>query len=765
MLGKIFTSLLVFAPLVLSASTTVFVAPGGDGDGTLQSPFGTLEEARDAVRDLKAAGGSDSGGYVVCLREGVYTLTDTFELGKADSGTEKQRVIYRPYEDEQVFIRGGVEIPLSAAKPVKEAKGRERIVEEGARDKVKQIDLKALGITDYGQMSARGFRRPYVNPGLELFIDGKALHLARWPNEGFVPIGKVLDKGSTPRSGDYENRGAKFSYDFDRADHWKQADDFYLSGNFFYGYADDTIKVAELDTQAKTFQLAYAHLYGVKSGTEYNNYFVVNLLEEIDQPGEYFVDREAGVIYFYPPEGYGENSELLVSLLDKPMVVMNDASYISLENLTFECSRGLGIYIEGGEHNLIAGCTIRNIGVVAVCMGMGVEPDTKNRHEFTGTPVSRQLGSWHEHLYLNPAFYRNAGYNHGVVSCDIYGIGAGAISLSGGDRLTLKPGNNFVTNCEIHDYNRLDRSYKAAVNIDGVGNLVANNRIYDAPHMAIYLHGNEHIIEYNHIHHVALEASDMGWFYMGRDPSNFGNVLRYNFVHHAGVTDSGIEGDRTMGVSGLYLDDLACGTEIYQNVFYKVGRQRGAMLINGGSDNTCENNIFINCEVVLYASALFKTWMKHNMQCFEKDGLYYQRLHAVDYKNPPYSERYPTLHGILTDNPAQPKRNLIKNNIFVNNKKVFRLAGDPDVTIEDNWETMDDPGFVNPEALDFRLKDNSIVFEKIPGFRPIPHERIGLYPDPYRKEVKPYEHPSGGPEFGTDRKSRDGEVDDPNRYQ
>jgi hypothetical protein len=160
MLGKIFTSLLVFAPLVLSASTTVFVAPGGDGDGTLQSPFGTLEEARDAVRDLKAAGGSDSGGYVVCLREGVYTLTDTFELGKADSGTEKQRVIYRPYEDEQVFIRGGVEIPLSAAKPVKDAKGRERIVEEGARAKVKQIDLKALGITDYGQMSARGFRRP-----------------------------------------------------------------------------------------------------------------------------------------------------------------------------------------------------------------------------------------------------------------------------------------------------------------------------------------------------------------------------------------------------------------------------------------------------------------------------------------------------------------------------------------------------------------------------------------------------------------------------
>ena len=238
---------------------------------------------------------------------------------------------------------------------------------------------------------------------------------------------------------------------------------------------------------------------------------------------------------------------------------------------------------------------------VAVVMGRGIKPDTKNRHDFTGEPMSRQLGSWHTHFYQNTTFNRKAGRNHGVLSCDIYNIGAGGVSLGGGDRVTLEPGHNFVENCEIHSFNRLDRTYRAAVNVDGVGNRIAHNRIYNAPGSAVYLHGNDHLIEYNHIHHTTMETSDMGWFYIGRDASELGNVIRYNFVHHAGVTDDGREGDVTEGTTGIYMDDLACGTKIYQNVFYKVGKNRAAVMINGGHDNIIENNIFIQCRYALKA--------------------------------------------------------------------------------------------------------------------------------------------------------------------
>jgi hypothetical protein len=721
------------------STVMLYVAIDGNDNnlGTIEKPFKTLEGARDSIRRSKSAGKINDDGVVVNIRSGVYDIDKTFELDQRDSGTEMGRIIYRAYPDESVCISGGKFIDSSVFAHVKDKAILDRIVDKNARSKVLCVDLKKQGITNFGNMSARGFRRPYVNPGLELFFNGEAMQIARWPNEGFVPIGKVIDKGSVPREDDFENRGGTFNYKYDRADYWKEANDIYLSGNWKAPYADDTIRVEKIDTEQKTIKLAYAHMYGIESGPAWCNYFVMNLLEEIDSPGEWYLDRNSGILYFYPPADI-KTGKVVVSLLDEPMVAMEGASFVSFENITFEYARGIGIYIERGESNLIAGCTLRNMGVVAVCMGMGIEPDKINRHQFTGVPIHRQLGSWHEHIYQNPTFNRQAGKNHGVLSCDIYNIGAGAISMGGGDRLTLEPGGNYVENCEIHNYNRLDRSYKAGINIDGVGNRIVHNHIYDAPDMAIYLHGNNHVIEYNHIHHVMLESGEGGWFYMGRDASEFGNVIRYNFVHHVGVTDNGVEGDRTEGSTGVYLDDFACGTEVYQNIFYKVGKERASVIINGGMDNLIDNNIFIDCRYALYASALFKGWAKSMLVNFEEGGLYRTRLDAVNYKQPPYSKEYPTLVNICEDNPAQPKRDLMRNNVYVNCGKIYRWNKDPNITLEGNFETNDDPGFVNRKALNFNLKEDSIVFKMIPGFRRIPLEKVGLYVDDYRKTVEPY---------------------------
>jgi hypothetical protein len=50
-----------------------------------------------------------------------------------------------------------------------------------------------------------------------------------------------------------------------------------------------------------------------------------------------------------------------------------------------------------------------------------------------------------------------------------------------------------------------------------------------------------------------------------------------------------------------------------------------------------------------------------------------------------------------------------------------------------NFKTNMDPGFVDMKKGNFMLKSNSIVFEKIPGFQPIPFDKMGLYKDKYRK--------------------------------
>ncbi len=721
------------------SGVSLFVAVDGDdgNPGTIDKPFKTLEGARDAIRVLRAAGEIGVDGAIVNLRGGVYEIAETFELDERDSGTAAGRVVYRAHPGENVSISGGTTIDSSAFKPVADNDVLGRIVDESARSKVVCVDLKKLGITDFGKMSVRGFRRPYVNPGLELFFDDEAMQIARWPNEGFVRIGKVVDKGSVPRFGDYENKGGTFHYNYDRADYWKQADDVYVSGNWHASFADDTIKAEKIDTEAKTIKLAYAHLYGVRSGPAWCNYFVMNLLEEIDEPGEWYLDRNSGTLYFYPPGNINAGS-VVVSLLDEPMVAMEGVSFTSFENITFEYTRGIGVYIERGESNLLAGCTLRNMGVVAVCMGMGIEPDKIYRHQFTGKPAHRELGSWHEHIYENATYNRHAGKNHGVVSCDIYNIGAGAISMGGGDRLTLEPGNNHVINCEIHDYNRLGRSYKSAVNIDGVGNRIANNHIYNAPDMAIYLHGNDHIIEYNYIHDVMLESGEGGWFYMGRDLAELGNVIRYNFVHHCAVLDDGSEGDRTEGASGVYIDDYASGVEVYENVFYKCGKGRGAILYKD-SDNKVINNIFIDCRYVICARAPVFNKPDKIKETYGPDGLFADRLNAVNYLQPPYINRYPFIADYLDLTIAgTPRRNVTKKNVFVNISQVLVLDKGADVGAANNYETSTDPGFVSAANLNFQLRDDSIVYEKIPGFKKIPLEKVGMYVDDYRKTVEPY---------------------------
>jgi len=699
---------------VTAGAAEFYVAPDGDdaNPGSKAAPFATLERARDAVRGI---GKAERGAITVWLRGGAYPLTRTFELDERDSGTKDAPVVYRAAPGEDVRIMGGRLIDPSEAVPVPDSAVRKRIISEEARDAVRQIDLRKAGIADYGRLRARGFRRPYIPAALELFVNDEPFRLARWPNDGVAPIGEVLDPGSIPRDGDFSNRGGRFTYDFDRADLWAQAEDVWLSGLFAYGFADDTIPVASIDTEHRTITMAQPHMYGIKSGRTWHGYYALNLLEEIDQPGEYYVDRGAGILYFFPM-GPIEGARIAVSLLEEPMVALEGARYVRFEGITVEVTRGMGIYIERGEGNAVAGCTLRNMGMVAVCIGMGIEPDTQYRHEFTGKPVSRQLGSWHEHIYENSVFDRQAGTGHTITGCDIYHIGAGAISLGGGDRRSLTPGENRVVNCHIHHFNRLGRSYKAAVNIDGVGNHVANCLIHHCPNNAIYLHGNDHLIEFNEVHHACLDADDMGVFYMGRDPSEQGNVIRHNFWHHNG-NDHG-------STTVLYFDDDACGVEVTGNVLYRnTGRP---VWINHGCDHVFVNNLFIGNGGTVPAS--------HDTRAYDwtQDALQHKRLRVdLDITQPPYATRYPRLLETYRTPMGQGRGCDVRHNVSIRSG----AFGEGPNELRGNWVTDQDPDFVSIETMDFKLRKDSVVYKEVPEFKEIPYDRIGLFLSECRKEM------------------------------
>ena len=681
----------LFAALILlsnvSFSQNIFVAPGGNdsGNGTKKNPFATVERALEEIAAIRSQGRMQSP--TINLRAGVYSIHHTLKLDDKFSNINIQA-----YQKEKVIFFGGVQIPVNKIETINSSE-----IKSNANKEVYEVALKKLGITDYGEIRNVGFGRPYGPSWGEIFINGKPMHLARWPNEGMIPMGKVYDKGSIPRDEDYSSRGGIIQFDSSRINAWAKEKDAWMAGYFMWGYADDMVRIKSIDTVKKTISTASATLYGFGTGESWRRWYGVNILSELDTAGEYYIDREKGILYFMPPDKKIESLEF--SILEDPFFLLENISDVHIQGITFQCARGMGIAMDNTNNITIRGCTFKDLGSLAVTVGKGIEPFYDYRHEGTGVAKGGIAGSLQEHLYTNTTFNREGGKNNKVINCQFYQLGAGGIILGGGDRLTLVEGNNVVENCVFHDLNRIEKSYRPAIFITGVGNKIRHCEIYNTPSMAVLMHGNNHLLEYNYIHDVCNEVEDQGAFYFGRDPSERGTIIRYNYFEN--IPDH-------FSTCAIYEDDGACGLTVTGNIFYKAGKRN--VLIGGGSDNNYTNNIFIENKIGFHIDNRLQNWAKGLLT---PDDLFRKRLEAVNYLQSPYIFQYPQLKNYF-DSAAVPHGNLVENNVFVQVEKI--INGDKEWLNfkSNNWETDGDPGFTDWKNRNFSLKKHSLVFKEIP---------------------------------------------------
>lgn len=693
-------------------------------------PLATLEQANAIILDRQKSDAAKQKKIIVQVRAGNYLFSESLQL------ESQHHVTWQNFPGEKVAFIGAK--PIAGFQPVTDKQILNRL-DKTAQDKIFVCDLKSQGITNYGEITRRG------GPGMELFFNGKRMTIARYPNEGWLKIADVPQTGKTllNKGLDREKRFdgvpvgrhyGRIKYDGDRPTQWSNENEIYLHGYWTWDWSDSYQKVGSIDLAKNEITITEPHHhYGY---TKNQRYYFLNILEELDQPGEWVLDRNSGLLYFYPPAAIPEN-EVFVSMLEQPMVVLENCENVNFQGIHFEFSRGNGIVINGGSNNLIAGCAFRNLGADAVVI--------------------------------------NSGSENGMTSCDIYDVSMGGIQLRGGDRKQLIPANNFAVNNDIYNYSQWIRTGQLAINLLGVGNRIAHNLIHDAPHGAIYVQGNEHLLEFNEIFNVCYETGDAGAIHTGRNYTWRGNVYRYNYVHH-------LKGPGLHGCTALYLDDFTSGYTLYGNICYKSGR--GALL-GGGRDNVVENNIFIGCAPTIVQDARGLSWASNYF-----DGeitVLTDSLEAMNFRDPPYSEKYPELLTLYDDEPAVPKNNKIIRNISYGGRFIERydyFAYDHSVvTIKDNviadsiiykrvkqapvgWEpyylnldTEDDyiyfkqgdtenvpdladnlildsdPGFENIEKEDFRLKPDSPAF--MLGFKKIPIEKIGLFVDEHRTELPP----------------------------
>ena len=657
------------------------IAVSGDDTnaGSADQPFRTLERARDAIRDAKAADGLPDGGVTVWVHGGVYERAESFTLTAEDGGTPDSPIIYRAVPGEEVRIVGGRRIPADAFKRVDDQAVTQRIPKD-ARKKVRAADLAALGVKDLGAFPD-SFGEAICVP--ELFFNDARMTLARWPNDDWATIASVIESGRIPNVRWKADKPGTFEYEGDRPARWLDAPAVWLHGYWCFDWRSETIKIAAIDTDKRHITLAKPHGYGLGGGNPApRRYHAVNLLEELDAPGEYYIDRDSATLYFWPPETLDDNARVVLSTLFDAVIVLDAVDHVTVRGLTIETTVGTGVLVNGGQHDCIAACLIRNMGKDGIIV--------------------------------------DGGSQHRVVACDIHDTGTAGLRLKGGDRNTLTPARHEAVNNHIYRVSRRQPTGAYHVHIAGVGNRLAHNLIHHSPHQAIGLAGNDHVIELNEIHHISMETDDCGAFYMGRNPSERGTIIRHNYWHDIGSS-------YTHGSCAIYFDDGAGGQTVFGNVFYRSsGGHFGAVFSHGGHNNTVENNIFIQCSLALgHAPWTDKHWWE------QVAGDTYQRvlLKEVDITKPPYIDRYPELRGFF-EPYDEPRVNRAFRNVIA--KCDAYVTGN--WLLLDNWLADKDPGFINANDRNFGLREDAEVFRRIPDFQPIPFDKMGLYHDEFRPE-------------------------------
>lgn len=586
----------------------LYVKPGStNGVGSFEKPFSSITEARDYLRSHKTE------PYIVYLMGGSYYTDSQIIFDSRDSRSKNNRVVYQAYGHEKPVLTGGKSISASDFVLTEEEKILS-LIPEKAHGKVMQTDLSKFNFSFASELPTYGHSEAYLNdhsishnnnPDFFLMCGDEMMINARWPNSGYALVSKVVDEGSMA-----ERRGFSFRFDNEeKLKQWENANDMAVHGYWNYNYSDFATP-AYVDTQNSSITTIYPSGKGVSKNRQF---YVYNLLEELDSEGEYYIDRENNILYFYPPAGF--NEALLVAQ-QYSMLRIKDVANTEFNGIEILGTRGRGFDLENCSNILLNDITVNGTGLWGI--------------------------------YLNDCT------DCTVMNSNIINNGYGGIYASGGSLLNEEEGNIRILNNSISNFSQLKKCYSYGVSVEGWKNWISGNTIFNAPQQAVTIGGNDNVFCENEIYNVLNEASDMGAVYMGKSKIARGNIIENNYFHD--MSSSSVISP--LDIQAIYLDDLIDGYTIRNNTFENI--KGAAVTISGGRANSVYQNLFINNSKNVKINAVGIEYQSKYKEYIE--GLC-EKI-ASGYYSPEIYSRYPNFLNIADDEPYEPKHNIVKDNIM-----------------------------------------------------------------------------------------------------
>jgi hypothetical protein len=323
--------------------------------------------------------------------------------------------------------------------------------------------------------------------------------------------------------------------------------------------------------------------------------FLENVFEALTEPGEWYIDRAQGKLYYIPVPGeVRETSVGSLPITTQFIVLEGDAEKQKL--VRFLAFRGLGFQNTDWEQSA------------------ALVPE-HDRHKFKTVPLASDAqaaegcpGVVHlngaSDISIEDCTVAHAGLyaiaaepgcrRIRVIGNHLYDLGGGGVKFRGIDATgprELRSGEHLVSDNHIH---HIGEVFRAAIGVIGTHvyhTSIIHNHIHHAHYSGVSVGwvwgyaesvARENHIAYNYIHHIGRGVlSDMGAIYtLGIQP---GTRIHHNLIHDVVALH--------YGGWGIYPDEGSSHMVIEDNIIYDT--QEDCLHIHYGRELIVRNNIFV----------------------------------------------------------------------------------------------------------------------------------------------------------------------------
>lgn len=729
----------VFWLCPMSYGMDYYVATNGrdSNPGTKERPFASLARARDEVRVLKQRSGLPDGGVTVWLGEGTYYLSEPVVFGPGDSGTAEKPIVYRSFANQQPTISGGVRIEGTW---------------QSFRDDIVMCSLEEVKAG-----------RLYFN---QLFVNGKRQIRARYPNgDSASPAkkGYILAAGADS----FPHHQIRYDPKTFTEKRWSRPDEGVI--HIFQGHSWGNMQwqIKNIDGDNHLINLGrggeqMGALWASKASIHYSvinansRYFIENIFEELDAPGEWYLDRVKGLLYYNQPKGIELEKALFEASRLKHLIEFrgtrdNPVRYISFSGFRFAHSeptyfeaydvpslgdwgiyRGGSIFFEGAEDCSIEKCFFDAVGGNGLFINYHARRIRIFGNVFTESGDSAVCLAGKSHLNLDKSY-----------KCKY----CGADHWWGWDEPKEEyPADCYISNNLIHDIGVFGKQTAGVFLSMCMKNVISHNHIYNTPRAAICLHDGcwgGHIFEFNDVHDTVLETSDHGPFNSwGREPywclsqshgpashPPAGDVKKY--ARYTTI----IRNNRFRDYHGwgIDLDDGSSNYHVYNNLCIGIG-----IKLREGAYRTIENNIIVNPAIPFNTHVCYED---NKDRIVRNIIVVNSRFDApeVDVTFKPRRHKGAVLQGVYMPNEGKWADEIDYNIYFSDIGKFVadfsKRDGSHQLYNMDEWHELDydhhsvyaDPMFIDPSKGDFRVQPASPALKL--GFKNFPMDQFGLLPE------------------------------------